>query len=288
MSDYERRDTSENEDRPAIGQAAAAFVIGLVLAGVVLYFTMIAPRSAERQEARETIEQLEADLSRLDGRDAELQATVAELESEMEASRDQLLALQAENERLEDELATARAQGATHAETVERLESERAELSAAIATLESSIEQGEAEREAVEAELRALQAALEERETEIEEIREAYLVAVREAERAETERDELRQQMEREIAVIEERAAALRPQPTAPAQPETSAQPHRYIVLLTAFHEARQHGIRADDPQSARAAFARAGEILDTIEAEFPERSVERLRRDLQSLEAGL
>ncbi len=287
MSENEREYTSEpqTENKPAVGQAAAAFVVGLLLAAAVLYFAIIAPRGGEYQEAQETITGLEEELARIDARDAELQENVAALEAELQEDRDRLAALRAENEQLENNLEEARAQSTERAETIDRLEEELSELRAAMGTMETRITQAQSEKDAMEASLLEKEVALEEQEAELEEMREAYLVAVREVERVETERDELREQMDREISALQEQAATVRDRP-APG-PEPAAEPHRYLRLLTAFHASRQEGVRAENPQDARAAWARASQILDTIEEEFPERSVDRLRRDLQALEGG-
>ncbi len=284
MSENEREYTSnpQTENKPAVGQAAAAFVVGLLLAGLVLYFAIIAPRGGEFQEAQETITGLEEELTRIDARDAELQENVAALEAELQEDRDRLAALRTENEQLENDLEEARAQSTERVETIERLEEELTELRAAMGTMETRITQAQSEKDTMEASLREMEAALEEREDELEEMREAYLVAVREVERAETERDELREQMDREIRALEEQAAAVR----AP-RAEPVAEPQRYLRLLTAFHAARHEGVRAENPQQARAAWGRAGQILDTLEEEFPDRSVDRLRRDLQALQGS-
>ncbi len=278
---YETRETQRGSPMILVG---VAFVGGILLAAIVLYLSVIAPRSADHAEALETIAELEEELALLDDRDAELRETAESLETALEEERARLSAVEEENESLRNELEEARELAIERGATVDRLEQELAQLHADMEAMEARAGEAIAEAEAI-ANVEAIEAALADREAELEEVTEAYLAALERVERAETERDEIREQMQREIAALEERIMAVQEEREVVAPAPEQVEPYRYINLLSAVNAAMHEGVVAEDPEVAREALTRAGDILDTIEAEFPERSVDSLRQRIRALE---
>ena len=271
MSENENGNSPDSQKGSALPTAILGFVAGLLLAAIILYVAMIAPRSAEHEEALETIAELEVQLAGIDERDAELQEAAAALETSLDEERSRVSELEEENEGLRNELAEARQSATEKGETAERLEGELAELRVAKEALEAKADETVSGTEEFEA-------ALEEREAELEETREAYRAASQRAERAETERDEVREELERRIAELEEELRNLRdqPRPTEPVVPMVDR--HRYLRLLSAFYAARHEAMTAESADEARQARTRAEEIRAIIQDEFPDRSVDRLR----------